>query len=405
MIINNVVSNSVRQGGNDMKKKHLAMRLCAIFCIIVGFSITSFADLDKEKEKKEEMEAQLKDTEKFLDSLKSLKTDSEAYIAAIDQQLNRLATNIYDLQQQAMAKQAEIDTKNTEISAKEEEISNQYDDMALRIQYMYENGDAEYASWLLESSTMTDFLNKAEYISQITQYDRDMLVVLQQCKEELATQKAELEVQLSDLSALIAETEAEQYAQETLITAKKNDLNIYDSQIYGTNAEIAEIQAEIAAQEAIIKELEELERKRKEKGLQLTYDGGSMMWPVPNRSRISSYFGYRSNPFTGTGSEFHSGIDIPGPAGTTIYAAYDGRVDWSYHHFSAGNWIGIDHGNGISTVYMHLSAFLVSEGDYVSKGDAIGLMGSTGRSTGPHLHFSVRVDGSSVDPLSYVIQP
>jgi len=210
-----------------MKKKHLAMRLCAIFCIIVGLSITSFADLDKEKEKKEEMEAQLKDTEKFLDSLKSLKTDSEAYIAAIDQQLNRLATNIYDLQQQAMAKQAEIDTKNTEISAKEEEISNQYDDMALRIQYMYENGDAEYASWLLESSTMTDFLNKAEYISQITQYDRDMLVVLQQCKEELATQKAELEVQLSDLSALIAETEAEQYAQETLITAKKNDLNIY----------------------------------------------------------------------------------------------------------------------------------------------------------------------------------
>ena len=99
---------------------------------------------------------------------------------------------------------------------------------------------------------------------------------------------------------------------------------------------------------------------------------------------------------------FHNGIDIPAPTGTPIMAVSGGQVAWSYLSSSAGNWIGIDHGNGTYSVYMHMSSRLVKEGDYVTTGQIIGLVGSTGRSTGPHLHLSIRVDGNYVNPLNYV---
>ena len=147
-----------------------------------------------------------------------------------------------------------------------------------------------------------------------------------------------------------------------------------------------------------------MERKRKLQGITLTYDGGRLEWPLPGYSRISSDFGTRVHPITGI-THTHSGIDLPAPTGTPIYAAYDGQVAWSNYNWSAGNWVGIDHGNGLYTVYMHMSKLLVSEGQYVKKGDLIGLVGSTGSSTGPHLHFSIRLNGAYVDPKQYVVIP
>lgn len=388
-----------------MRKLNLGIKACALACTILFLALPSYGDLQDEKDKKEQMEQELKDTESYLESLEGLKADSEAYIEAIDKRITELALNIYDLQNQVVAKQQEIDVKTQEIADKEAEIEEQYADMAIRIQYMYENGDTQYATMILDSEDMTQLLNRANYISELTQYDRNMLVELQNSKAELDVQKAELQSALNELNTHLEEITAEQQAQETLLSSKQEDLNLYSQQILGANSQIEEIQEDIAAQEAIIKELEELERKRKEQALNMTYDGGQMAWPLPGYSRLSSYFGYRSNPFTGLNTEFHSGIDIPAPSGTVIYAAYDGQVAWSYYSGSAGNWIGIDHGNGIFTVYMHMSGFIAHEGDYVKKGDPIGLVGSTGRSTGPHLHFSVRVNGSYVDPLSYVLVP
>ena len=125
------------------------------------------------------------------------------------------------------------------------------------------------------------------------------------------------------------------------------------------------------------------------------------IWPLPGYSTVSSDFGYRSDPFTGKQS-YHSGIDIPAPAGTRIVAAASGQVAWANYSTTAGNWIGIDHGNGVYTVYMHCSALIVSAGQNVSAGDVIGLVGTTGSSTGNHLHFSVRLNGAYVSPWNYV---
>lgn len=390
---------------NKRHKLVRAFKMFMAFLVIGSFvAIVTYADLQEEKDKKEQMESELKDTQNLLNQLEGLKSDSQAYITMIDQKINELTSHIYDLQQQAAAKQGEIDNKKLEIIAKQGEIEQQYDDMAKRIQYMYENGTYQYADMILGSENMSDMLSKAEYITALTKYDREMLVKLQQAKVELEEQENALEADLAELNALIAEAEAEEAVQEQLVNQKRNDLYYYENEIGTTSEEIANLEEDIKAQEEIIKQLEEMEKKRKLQGLNLTYDGGSLAWPLPGYSRISSDFGTRVHPITGV-THTHSGIDLPAPMGTPIYAAYDGQVAWSNYNWSAGNWVGVDHGNGFYTVYMHMSQSLVSEGQYVKKGDLIGLVGSTGSSTGPHLHFSIRLNGAYVDPKQYVVIP
>ncbi|MEY8329777.1 peptidoglycan DD-metalloendopeptidase family protein [Lachnospiraceae bacterium 48-33] len=130
---------------------------------------------------------------------------------------------------------------------------------------------------------------------------------------------------------------------------------------------------------------------------------GSYFWPLSGYSSISSSFSTRSNPFGGRSTEFHNGIDIPAPSGTSIMAVSNGWVAWSSYSSSAGNWIGIDHGNGVYSIYMHMSSRIAQTGDYVEAGQVIGLVGSTGRSTGAHLHLSICVDEIYVNPLDYVL--
>lgn len=364
-------------------------------------------DIDDAKREKEQLENELKDTQSALNSLESLKGDTEAYIKKMDGYLSNLTDHIYELENQAQEKQTQISQKEAEIEDMQNQINEQYAAMKLRIQYMYENGENSYLSMFFEAQDMSDFLNRAEYLTEITEYDRNMLDKLKDTKDSLDIAKANLDTELAQLNDMLRETEEERAAAEELVAAKEQELASTNSDILTKEEAIKRQQEDIAAMENLIKELEEIERKRKEEEArrqqqqQITYNGGSMMWPLPGRTYISSYFGNRSDPFTGITS-YHSGIDIPAPTGTEIYAACGGEVAWAYYSQTAGNWVGIDHGNGLYTVYMHMSKILVTEGQQVQTGDVIGLVGSTGRSTGPHLHLSVRLNGEYVEPLNYV---
>lgn len=371
--------------------------------MILAVSSNTFAtnEIDRAKEEQEKMEAELKDTESALKSLEALKGDAEAYIKKMDGYVTNLTDNIYRLEQDSETKREAIAAKQAEISDIEADIASQYEAMKLRIQYMYENGEVSYLSMFFESEDMSDFLNRAEYLTEITEYDREMLVRLQDRRDALKLAKTTLDNELADLNSLLEEAEQERQAVEVLVAAKEKELSYTNSDIVSKEEAVKRLQEDIKAQEKIVQELEEIERRRQEEANNQLYDGGKMMWPLPGYSRLSSYFGNRSDPFTGLTS-YHSGIDVPAPTGTKIYAIYDGTVAWSYKSDSAGNWVGIDHGNGITSIYMHMSKRLVSEGDVVKKGDVIGLVGSTGRSTGPHLHLSVRVNGAYADPLNYV---
>lgn len=379
-----------------------------LFFLMISMASNSYAtnSIDDAKEEKERMEAALKDTESKIANLQSLKDNTTAYIMQMDKYIEELMTNIMNLQTDIEAKKVAIEAKKVEIAEIEKDIANQYEAMKLRIKYMYENGEVSYISMLFEAQDMSEFLNKAEYFTEITEYDREMLLKLQDTEESLKIAKAALDSELVALDDMLKEVEAEKAATDILIAEKRTELAATNKNLSEQEAERIQQEEDIKAQEEYIAELEEIERKRKEQAELLqsligNYDGSGMMWPLPGYSRLSSYFGYRSDPFTGVQS-YHSGIDIPAPTGTPIVAAYNGQVAWSYYSASAGNWIGIDHGSGLYTVYMHMSKLLVKEGEMVKTGDIIGLCGSTGRSTGPHLHFSVRLNGSYVEPLNYV---
>lgn len=396
-----------------MKRKLWVAARIVIICGLIGCMSGSLIDknyaanIEEEKKKQEEMQNELKDTKSLLKELEGLKGDTEAYIAGLDERMNELNDNIYSLEQSLDAKRVTIEETKIAITEAQAEIDTQYNAMKLRIQYMYENGESSYMSMVLDSKNMAEFLSRAEYLSQITSYDREQLEKFQQAKADLDAKEAKLVAEEADLEASLAEIEAEHKATEELLVAKKDLLADYIHDITDAENEVAHLEDDIATQKAIVAELEEIERKRKEQEKlnqlnKITYDGGTMTWPLPGRSYLSSYFGTRPDPFGKPTQEYHSGIDIPAPKGTEIVAAYKGQVAWSYYSSSAGNWVGIDHGNGIYTVYMHMSKRLVSEGQWVEKGDVIGLVGTTGRSTGNHLHFGVRKNGEYVDPLDWV---
>ena len=281
--------------------------------------------------------------------------------------------------------------------------------MAKRIQFMYENGDTEMIDMLLNSDGISDFLNKAEYISELSSYDRQMLNKLKETKNKIAKTKDDLYDEQDNLFALQKKQESEQASLKKLEASKKKELSGYDNLIQNEEASEKEIDAEIRAQQAKIAAAEAAEnnynktasRSVKYKGSK-GVAGGGWTWPCPSSHTITSEFGYRSDPFGGSGGGYHSGIDIGAPSGTPIVAAHSGTVAWSNFSTTAGNWIGISHGNGIVSVYMHMSARIAKAGQHVNKGQTIGLVGTTGSSTGNHLHFGVQKNGSYVNPHNYV---
>ena len=316
--------------------------------------------------------------------------------------------------------QAKIDELNVKITEKEQQISTtlaaleeakkveeaQYVAMKERIKFMYERGSNFYLELILSSDSFDDLLTKTHYINSLSEYDRKMLdeyvankELIELCKEQLEAEQATLE------EAKIAQ-QGEQDNLQVLIDTKEQQVNQTEADIDGKEAQIAALKAEEEAQTNAIKELEAIvaaERKRlaEENGLLRSYDGGKFAWPAPSFSSVSSDFGYRIHPTLGV-QLFHNGVDLAARAGTPIVAAYDGKVVAASYTSVMGNYIMIDHGDEIYTVYMHASALYVAQGDVVVRGQTIAAIGTTGRSTGNHLHFSVREKGSYVSPWNYI---
>ena len=290
--------------------------------------------------------------------------------------------------------------------------NSQYESMKLRIRYMYERGETSFLNMLMESRNISDMLNRAEYISQISSYDRQKLTEYAEEKERIADQEAKLEEERGQLLSLQEATEAKQASVEKLMEEKTAELANYEGQIASAEGQLSDYEKDIQAQEDKIKAIEAEIRKKEEEAKKQAEAAGqtytpvnlgniSFIWPCPSSSRITSQFGDRSAPTEGASTD-HKGIDIGASTGSDIVAAASGTVIISTYSVSAGNYIMIDHGGGVFTVYMHCSQLLASVGDKVSQGQVIAKVGSTGYSTGPHLHFGIRSGGAYVNPLKYV---
>ena len=375
-------------------------------------SITSESIREKEgqiseaQDEKNQLSSALTDIKALKGELEKEKANLENYVVALDNNLAEIQKKISELNGMIVEKEEEIRVTEGELEAAIQKQEEQYAAMKLRIQMMYEQNDNYYLETILRAESFADLLNKLDYIQMVMDYDDQKLqeyILIRQyvevCKEEL---NAEKEV----LDEAKAGVEQEEASLAQLISDKETEIVAKQGDISNKEAAIAEYEAEIQAQNELIASLEAAvaaERKKlaEENAKKLTYDGGMFAFPAPSYTKISDDYGNRIHPTLGV-EKFHNGIDLAAPNGSPILAAYDGEVVAAAYSSSMGNYVMIDHGDSLYTIYMHASALYVSKGDAVTKGQQIAAVGSTGRSTGPHLHFGVRKNGGYVSPWGYL---
>lgn len=362
----------------------------------------STKSLQEAQDEKAQLEKALKEAQGTIEDLKDSKGDIESKVTELNQQLIDISARITDLENQLTAKSEDIQETKDELAGAKEREAQQYADMKVRIQFMYENGQTSYLEALLSSRNISEFLNSADYIAQIQSYDRQKLTEYQDTVESIVNLEAQLEQEYTDLEALKSTVESNKATVAAMMWQKESELADISGDIEDAQSDADYYAAEIQAQEELIAAIKRAEAEKAAAGVEEhPYTGGAFRWPCPSSTRVTSDYGTRVSPMSGASSN-HKGIDIGASAGADIIAAADGTVTAASYSSAAGNYVMIDHGGGLYTVYMHASSLLVSPGQTVSAGDVIAKVGSTGISTGSHLHFGVSLNGSYVSPWSYL---
>lgn len=336
-------------------------------------------------------------------NLTSSRDEISNLVEELDTQVATLQDNIDTYADLVATKQEEIVVTTAEVEAAEATVEEYYTAMKERIRYVYERGDTQALELILTATSLSDMLNKEDYVEALEVYDRQKLeeyqLVVEYCelvKEELLEEQSVLE---EAQTALLEEQEN----LNELIDTKIAEIEAYNTEINNTQAAINEFNEELEAQESIISALEAAiaaDKAALSEATRRHYDGGMFVHPCPGYVRISSEFGTRKHPISGV-TKLHNGIDLAAPAGTPIYAAYNGTVVAASYTAAMGNYIMIDHGDNLYTIYMHCSKLFVSTGQVVVAGDHIAAVGTTGSSTGNHLHFTVRNNGQYENPRNY----
>lgn len=373
-------------------------------------------EIDEANQKIKELEEEKQGLEEGIDELEELRDDLAGYVTKLDSQVTTLNGKIKKNESSIQKLTHEIDDLEQKIIEVTEQLEKQYESMKTRIKYIYESNDTGYMELLIGSTSLSELFNRVEYITKIQQYDQKLLSNYKQTKDDLEQNQKVKQNKKDTLETTKESLEFEKEAVEKLSSQKQKELKKRKIEIEHAETEIDEYDEEIAAQtEAVEKLLEEQRRQiAQEEAAKKQGDDSSspssnkvstsgFIWPLSVSGRISCGFGPRRAPTAGA-STYHKGIDIAVPTGTTVRAAKAGKVVISTYSSSCGNYVGIYHGDGVYTYYMHNSSLSVSVGDQVSQGQKIASSGSTGISTGPHLHFAVYAGGSYVNPLSYVSQ-
>ena len=371
-------------------KRLLSLILIGVLCFGLGFqSNASETKINKAKKEKQQLEKKKKTAEKEQ--------------KALEEKLKSIIADMEDTEDKISKKEAELEEKEEELMAAKVDENDQYEAMKKRIKFMYENGDSQFIEVLLESESIGDFLNKAEYITTISDYDRAKLSEFQAAIKDVEDQEAVIQAEYDELGLLQNILISKEAEVQELMEENSEVIEALSDEISDTTKKINTLvkEAEEAAAEAARKKQEANSGYSDNAGDSVVSGNGMFTHPCPGYRRISSYFGYREAPLAGASTN-HKGVDFAAAQGTPIYAADSGTVVQAHYSGNAGNFIIINHGNGYSTYYMHCYQMYVKAGQKVTRGQNIGTVGTTGSSTGPHLNFQVMKNGTPVNPLSYL---
>ena len=383
------------------KRKIAAKAMLLVFILVFTavplFSPIAFGSGSTLNDKKDQLSnttTSIKDKQNQLSEGEKKAKELQGQISEYEEKIYQAQSSINVLSGSLETTKEQVSTVLSELDELQSKLDKQNEALMDRLRTMYKNGDVGTLSVLLGSSSMSELITNAEMVRRIFAADADLIASidaqykeLDAKKEELVDLKQTLEDQKSDLDSKKATMASDQKALKNLKSSVEKNNAALEAQIDALNKEADKLKAEIIKLQSSGK-----------------YAGGTMCWPAQSSSRITSPFGYRVHPILGK-KKFHTGIDIGAAAGTNILAANSGTVIAAIHGTTGyGNYVMVDHGGGIVTLYAHCSQLLVKKGDKVKRGQKIALVGSTGMSTGPHLHFEVRKNGEYQPPLDYVSQ-
>lgn len=377
-----------------MKTAKLTLLLVLAFVMAASSMIYTFADpnVDALKKEMEEKNKKLKQTQQAINKVQTEKKEVAKQVIALDKKLSQTEEELDSVENQLTGLEAQILITKRDLERATQDADGQRELLKKRVRVMYETGSVGYLSVILESTSFGDFISRVDFLKKIVNYDVELLQNMKTHRDNIAQkkvqlqsemdQKEKLKQQISNKKEQVASAKAD---RSKLLSDLTKDLKEYEKQ-YDQLLEDTK---------SLAKKIQALSSKGSK------YIGGVIEWPVPGHYRITSGYGYRIHPILKK-KKLHTGIDIAAPTGTSVVAGNKGTVIFAGYYGGYGYTVIVDHGGQVSTLYAHNSKLLVKEGEKVEKGEAIAKIGSTGLSTGPHLHFEVRENGQHKNPMNYL---
>ena len=412
------------------RKTHCLRILCALLALLTVFGMTSgllapvraaqsqkiLTELQKLREaqsgiqkKRTALSAEIAENKKQTQNIVEQKSDIDRQIELSNETIDNYNAQIQQYSLLIAEKQKELD----EAELHETQLQEQY---KARLRSMEETGTVSYWSILFKASSFSDLLDRVDMIHEIAKSDQLMMKKLseateavQQSREELEQEQQQMQTARDELAAQEAQLEMQRAEADALLLQIAEECEKMTAEYQGYLAQEDALSKQVAKAEkdyyqALAKEeaarLAELNKQNNY--VPANKDSSGFLYPLPYRVAITDSYGYRTHPVTGKKTTWHNGVDLAAGAGTAIYATKSGTVTTALRSDIWGNYVVINHGDGFSSLYAHMQGLIVKAGDYVKQGQTIGYVGSTGLSTGPHLHFTIYYNGADVNPMSYI---
>ncbi len=371
------------------------IRPILVLVMVISLIVTSISfandEIKKRERELEELNNKIEALDASIEKNKNLQSETNVKIKNVQTSIRNLESEIETLNKNIADTEKAIVDKTAELQVAELKILEKNELLNDRLRVMYKTGTIGYVEVLFGAEDFTDLLSRIDMLQMVVVHDQNLIQFLKEQRDIIEQKKVELETIKLELVALF---ESKLAKQDELSVALSN-LIVYKEDLSKDEAAMSEME------DQLLKEADQLTDIIKNLESAATYVGGEMMWPVPGHYSITSLFGKRIHPIS-KAYTMHTGLDIASPRNTDLVSAQTGTVIFANWFAGYGKAIIIDHGGGYTTLYAHLDVMSVEVGQVVKKGQSIGKTGNSGYSTGPHLHFEVRMNGDYVDPLTYV---